>query len=172
LLERGRAIAIDIPTAAGRTDQRVILTENYGRYVAAFGADAVASVFTGGTLSRHAGDTVPESSPARGAEASRAAGRSSASSRSARPVSDILARDFDRAWVKGGSTMDARRRLVRPRSGRQHYHALVLAPAARAGAPARARAGAQANRSRRPRPLLAFRATMAASRSGDATRRR
>jgi ATP-dependent Lhr-like helicase len=51
LLERGRAIGIDIPTATGQTRRAVILTETYARYVAAFGDDAMATVYGGTSLS-------------------------------------------------------------------------------------------------------------------------
>jgi len=46
LLDRGRAIALDIPTGTeGGSVRRVILTENFGRYAAAFGAAAFATVY-------------------------------------------------------------------------------------------------------------------------------
>jgi ATP-dependent Lhr-like helicase len=47
LLERGRAIAIDIPTGVGQPRRAIILTETYARYVAAFGAEAMATVYAG-----------------------------------------------------------------------------------------------------------------------------
>ncbi|MEP6494648.1 MAG: DEAD/DEAH box helicase [bacterium] len=105
LLERGRVIAIDVPTAAGNTQQRVILTENYGRYVAAFGADAVATVYFGGTLEpRHAADVVAESI-ARPVVTPMVARRELLlrfiSLAGAVSVDDVLARyDFERAWVE------------------------------------------------------------------------
>jgi hypothetical protein len=44
LLDRGRAIALDIPSdSGGGSARRVILTENFGRYAAAFGAAAVCN---------------------------------------------------------------------------------------------------------------------------------
>jgi len=105
LLERGRVVAIDIPTAAGNTQQRIILTENFGRYVAAFGANAIANVHTGGTLQpRRAADVVPESL-AQAVVTPIVARRELLvrfiSLAGAVSVDDILARyDFDRAWVE------------------------------------------------------------------------
>lgn len=52
LLERGRAIGIDIPTGAGSTRRAIILTETYARYVAAFGTDAMARIYAGVALER------------------------------------------------------------------------------------------------------------------------
>jgi len=49
LLERGRAIGLDIPTNTGVV-RRVILTENFGRYAAAFGAATFATVYRGAEL--------------------------------------------------------------------------------------------------------------------------
>jgi hypothetical protein len=61
LLERGRVIAIDIPNGSRETHRRIILTETYGRYAAAFGDDAVASVGAGVDLeSRPAADVIPD----------------------------------------------------------------------------------------------------------------
>src|SRR6185503_4276803 len=60
LLGRGRAIAVPIPTGGGERAERVILTENYPRYAAAFGSEAVARVRTGLDLSPAAvADVVP-----------------------------------------------------------------------------------------------------------------
>jgi ATP-dependent Lhr-like helicase len=61
LLDRGRAIAIDVPTGTGAPQRRVVLTENCARYVAAFGPDVVATVYAGADLApRHAADVIPE----------------------------------------------------------------------------------------------------------------
>ena len=61
LLDRGRAIALDIP-AAGGAQRRVVLTENFGRYVAAFGAEAFANAYRGIDLEPVSVETaVPES---------------------------------------------------------------------------------------------------------------
>jgi ATP-dependent Lhr-like helicase len=61
LLERGRAIGVDVPTATGAPRRAIILTESYPRYVAAFGGDAVARVYSGSALeARRAADVVPE----------------------------------------------------------------------------------------------------------------
>jgi ATP-dependent Lhr-like helicase len=105
LLERGRAIAIDVPTGMGRTDQRIILTENYGRYVAAFGAAAVGTVYSGGTLEARDASSVIPASLAQSAVTPVVARRELLvrfiSLAGAVSVNDILARyDFDRAWVE------------------------------------------------------------------------
>ncbi|HEY4306838.1 MAG TPA: DEAD/DEAH box helicase [Gemmatimonadaceae bacterium] len=50
LLERGRAIGVDLPTGNGDTRRAIILTETYARYAAAFGADVVATVYAGVAL--------------------------------------------------------------------------------------------------------------------------
>ena len=105
LLERGRAIAIDVPTRTGSAQRRIILTENYPRYAAAFGVDTLATVHAGVDLGpRAAADVIPESllRPAVTALAARRdllvrmvslAGPIS--------VDDVLARyDFDREWVR------------------------------------------------------------------------
>ena len=47
LLETGRAVAITIPLGIGTTEQRVILTDAYPRYMAAFGEPAMAMVGAG-----------------------------------------------------------------------------------------------------------------------------
>ncbi|HEX6057985.1 MAG TPA: DEAD/DEAH box helicase, partial [Gemmatimonadaceae bacterium] len=73
LLERGRAIVVRIPTAAGDAE-RVILTESYPRYLAAFGEAPLATVRAGGSLDpRPAADVVPE--PLRHATLTRTAAR-------------------------------------------------------------------------------------------------
>jgi ATP-dependent Lhr-like helicase len=50
LLETGRAVGMAIPLGGGATEQRVILTDAYPRYVAAFGEPAFATVGTGPEL--------------------------------------------------------------------------------------------------------------------------
>ena len=60
LLTTGRAIAVPIPTSEG-PQWRVILTENYRRYVAAFGVEAMATVRRGVALGEaSAAAAVPE----------------------------------------------------------------------------------------------------------------
>ena len=44
LLETGRAVGIAVPLGSGATEQRVILTDAYPRYVAAFGETVFATV--------------------------------------------------------------------------------------------------------------------------------
>jgi ATP-dependent Lhr-like helicase len=62
LLETGRAIAIGVPLGVGGTEQRVILTDSYGRYVAAFGDAAMAVVGLGSELAPTAATTaIPDS---------------------------------------------------------------------------------------------------------------
>jgi ATP-dependent Lhr-like helicase len=61
LLERGRAIGIDVPTTNGSA-QRIVLVETFARYVAAFGVDAFDRVHVGAALeARPVADVVPES---------------------------------------------------------------------------------------------------------------
>ncbi len=65
LLDSGRMIAIDLPvtneSGTTRTEQRLVLTETYSRYAAAFGADAIATVYARSELSRRAAaEVVPE----------------------------------------------------------------------------------------------------------------
>ena len=58
LLERGRAVGIEVPTGAGDA-RRIVLTETYGRYVAAFGVDQLRAVFVGPLLQpRDAGEVM------------------------------------------------------------------------------------------------------------------
>ncbi|HWE43764.1 MAG TPA: DEAD/DEAH box helicase [Gemmatimonadaceae bacterium] len=64
LLAAGRVIGIPIPTsgdtASGGTEWRLILTETYPRYLAAFGEEAMATVRCGAELGeRRAADSVP-----------------------------------------------------------------------------------------------------------------
>ena len=62
LLESGRALAIAIPLGTGGAERRVILTEAYPRYAAAFGEDTFATVYTGAEmLAAAASSVVPES---------------------------------------------------------------------------------------------------------------
>ena len=104
LLERRRAIGIDVPTGAGvRT--RVILMESYPTYLAAFGPDAVETVRTGNELTRsRAVDVVPENLR-HSAVTSLAARRDllarSVSLGGAISIDDVLARyAFDRTWIE------------------------------------------------------------------------
>ena len=61
LLDRGRALAIDVPTGTRGPQRRVLLTENYARYAAAFGADVVETVYSGVRLEpRHAAEVIPD----------------------------------------------------------------------------------------------------------------
>jgi ATP-dependent Lhr-like helicase len=105
LLDRGRAIGIDVPTGAGDTQQRVILTEHYRRYVAAFGSEALTTVYTGATLEpSSAASAVPETLQ-RSALTRLAARRDLlvrfVSLAGAVSIDEILRRyDFDRAWVE------------------------------------------------------------------------
>jgi ATP-dependent Lhr-like helicase len=105
LLDRGRAIAIDVPTGSAAAERRVILTEHYGRYVAAFGADTLATVYSGASLApSNAADAVPDL--LRQAAVTQLAARREllvrfVSLAGAVSVSDILHRyDFDREWVE------------------------------------------------------------------------
>lgn len=54
LLGRGRAITINIPTAARGAERRIILAENLPRYVSAFGAGALGVADTGTALTQPA----------------------------------------------------------------------------------------------------------------------
>jgi ATP-dependent Lhr-like helicase len=61
LLESGRAIAADIPSADRGPARRFMLTEAYPRYLAAFGDEVMATVFAGPSLlPLPAHDVVPE----------------------------------------------------------------------------------------------------------------
>ena len=74
LLENGRAVAVAVPLGAGGTEQRVILTDAYPRYVAAFGDAALAIVATGPELApAEATSAIPE--PLRRATLTRGAAR-------------------------------------------------------------------------------------------------
>ncbi|HEY4132233.1 MAG TPA: hypothetical protein VGM50_16610, partial [Gemmatimonadaceae bacterium] len=60
LLDRRRAIGVDIPTRDGST-RRVILTENYARYAAAFGTAQFRQVYAGALFDRTpVDDVVPD----------------------------------------------------------------------------------------------------------------
>lgn len=62
LLDRHRAIALDIPNATAQPDRRIVLTEVLPRYIAAFGADSFATVYVGSVFeARPVADVVPES---------------------------------------------------------------------------------------------------------------
>src|SRR4051812_2313218 len=62
LLESGRAVGIAVPLGIGGSEQRVILTDAYPRYVAAFGDAAFATVATGPELApAAAASAIPES---------------------------------------------------------------------------------------------------------------
>jgi len=61
LLETGRAIGLAIPLGNGGTETRVILTDAFPRYVAAFGDEAAAKVSAGPELaSTSAASVIPE----------------------------------------------------------------------------------------------------------------
>ena len=103
LLQAERVVEIDIPTSSGNA-QRLILTETFGRYAAAFGADAITAVRAGAELTeRPVADVVP---PAlREATLNRAAARREVLARwltLSGPVSidEVRARyDFAAQWI-------------------------------------------------------------------------
>jgi ATP-dependent Lhr-like helicase len=104
LLDRGRAMAIDVPTATRGPQRRVILTENSARYVAAFGTGVVGTVYAGADLQPRSGDDVIPESLRRPAVTELAARRDLLVRfiSLAGPVSveDVLAQyAFDRGWV-------------------------------------------------------------------------
>ncbi|MEO6878320.1 MAG: hypothetical protein ABI205_07560, partial [Gemmatimonadaceae bacterium] len=105
LLHRGRVIGIDVPTGGGNAQRRLILTEHYGRYVAAFGGSELNTVYTGLTLApARAADVVPET--LRTPVVMQLAARRELLVRfvtlaGAVSIDEILRRyDFDRAWVE------------------------------------------------------------------------
>jgi ATP-dependent Lhr-like helicase len=105
LLQRMRAIAIDAPNGRGTTERRVILTESYPRYAAAFGENVFDTVYAGATLEpRQVSEVVPEA--LRRPVLTPAAARRDLLARfvslgGAVSLDDILARyDFDRAWLE------------------------------------------------------------------------
>jgi ATP-dependent Lhr-like helicase len=60
LLESGRLVAADLPTARG-PERRFLLIDSYGRYLAAFGADVMSTVVAGASLAaRPASEAIPE----------------------------------------------------------------------------------------------------------------
>ena len=62
LLEAGRVIGVTIPLGIGGAEQRLILTDAYGRYVAAFGDSSMATIAVGPELvPTAAGSAIPES---------------------------------------------------------------------------------------------------------------
>jgi ATP-dependent Lhr-like helicase len=104
LLSSGRLIAAQVPTSTGHT-QRFMLVDTYGRYAAAFGTEAMATVFAGVHLEPSAAaDVVPE--VLRAAALTTKAARREILARFvalAGPVGvdDVLARyAFDAPWVR------------------------------------------------------------------------
>ena len=104
LLASGRLLGVMVPNAQGMA-QRFILVDSYGRYAAAFGVEALATVAAGVTLEpRLASDVVPE--VLRAAVLTPKAARREILARFvalAGPVSvdDVRARyDFDARWVQ------------------------------------------------------------------------
>ena len=105
LLERRRAVGIDIPVAGGTTQRRVILTESFGRYAAAFGPSVAANVYTDAEQrSRAAADVIPD--VLRRPVMTEGAARRELLVRllalgGAMSMADMLARyDFDRDWLR------------------------------------------------------------------------
>ncbi|MBC7671336.1 MAG: hypothetical protein H7247_02855, partial [Polaromonas sp.] len=103
LLASGRMVEIGVPTAAG-IERRFTLVDSFGRYVAAFGAEALATVRAGSALvERAAADVVPDG--LREAVLTDRAARREILTRwisLAGPLSveDVCARyDFDPRWV-------------------------------------------------------------------------
>ena len=103
LLASGRMVEIGVPTAAG-IERRFTLVDSFGRYVAAFGAEALATVRAGSALvERAAADVVPDG--LRAAVLTDRAARREILTRwisLAGPLSveDVCARyDFDPRWV-------------------------------------------------------------------------
>ena len=104
LLASGRLIAAELPTSTG-TERRFLLVDSYGRYAAAFGADALSRVSAGIELvSRAAAEVIPE--VLRAAALTMKAARREILARFvalAGPVTvnDVLARyAFDAGWVQ------------------------------------------------------------------------
>ncbi|MCY7377760.1 MAG: DEAD/DEAH box helicase [Gemmatimonadaceae bacterium] len=104
LLASGRLIAAELPKSAG-TERRFLLVDSYGRYAAAFGADALSRVSAGVDLApRAAAEVIPE--VLRAAALTMKAARREILARFvalAGPVTvnDVLARHgFDAAWVQ------------------------------------------------------------------------
>src|SRR6185503_10553303 len=104
LLDRGRAIALDIPAGGGST-RRVVLTENFGRYAGAFGAAAFAAVYRGIELEEVSVESaVPDSlrQPAMTAAAARREILARfASLAGAVSIADVTARyDLEDDWIR------------------------------------------------------------------------
>src|SRR6185503_824139 len=105
LLDRHRAIAIDIPNARDAVERRIILTENLPRYIAAFGAEPFATAYIGASFeAQPIADVVPESLR-RPAMTETAARREVLvrfiSLAGVVSIDDVLSRyDFDREWVQ------------------------------------------------------------------------
>jgi ATP-dependent Lhr-like helicase len=104
LLERGRAIEIDIPTGAGAVRRAIILTETYARYVAAFGVDAFATVRAGVALQETDARAIVPEALRTAAITTNAARRELLvryiSLAGAVSVDDVRARyDFDAQWI-------------------------------------------------------------------------
>jgi ATP-dependent helicase Lhr and Lhr-like helicase len=104
VLDAGRAIAIPIPGGDGH-DWRVVLTETFPRYAAAFGVDALARVRTGARLAeRDTSDAVP--APLRLPSLTENAGRREILSRwlalaGVFSIEDVRRRyDFPEEWVE------------------------------------------------------------------------
>ena len=122
LMRAGRAIALEVPGRRG-TQQRIILTETWARYAAAFGADVVRIVGSGEHLDpRSAVDVIPAAH--RTPTLTMTAARREILARYVAlsgPISvdDVLARyDFDAAWVERRLSDWARAgRLVRGHFG-------------------------------------------------------
>src|SRR5206468_5373511 len=61
LLESNRAVGLAMPLGTGGTETRLILTDAFSRYVAAFGDEATANVFAGAALKpTSAASVIPE----------------------------------------------------------------------------------------------------------------
>ena len=105
LLERGRAVGIDVPTGDGARQRRIVLTETFARYAAAFGEAAFDTVYVGhGLDARPAADAIPESMR-RPAITPAAARREILvrflSLRGAVSIEDVRGRyDLDATWVR------------------------------------------------------------------------
>jgi ATP-dependent Lhr-like helicase len=106
LLDRGRAIAIDVPTVSG-AERRVILTETYARYAAVIPSNArdLQFVYAGPSLSQFATDDIVPAA-FRAVALTRPAARREMLVRylslaGAVSIDDIRARyDFDEAWIR------------------------------------------------------------------------
>ena len=159
LLASGRAVALAIPVRDG-TQQRLILTETWARYAAAFGTDAVARVGGGeGLEQRSAADVIPAAH--RTPTLTMTAARREILARFVAlsgPVSvdDVLARyDFDASWVEQRLSDWARAgRLVRGHFGGDR--ATTRWVSRRLLDEARRRELAEARRKVRPVPMEAF----------------